>query len=45
MNNNPHISETARRSLDALRRAVRKDGERKSNLGQYVIISRDGQTV
>lgn len=45
MKNNPRISETARRGLDALRRAVRKEVEKKSKLGQYVIISRNGQTV
>lgn len=45
MKNNPCISETARRGLDALHSAVRKEVEKKSKLGQYVIISRNGQTV
>ena len=45
MNNQTPISETARRGLNALHRAVRKEVEKKSKLGQYVIISRQGKTV
>lgn len=45
MNNQTSILETARRGLNALHRAVRKEVEKKSKLGQYVIISRQGKTV
>ena len=45
MSNQTPISETARRGLDGLHRAVRKEVEKKSKLGQYVIISRQGKTV
>lgn len=45
MNKNPRISETAKRGLKALHRAVRKEVEKKSQLGQYVIVFRNGKTV
>ena len=45
MNNHPHLSETAKRGLRALHRAVREEMEKKSRLGQYVIVIRNGKTV
>ena len=45
MNNHPHLSETAKRGLRALHRAVREEMEKKSRLGQYVIVFRNGKTV
>lgn len=45
MDKNPRISETAQRGVSALHRTVRKEVERKSQLGQYVIVSRNGKTV
>ena len=44
MNNHPHLSETAKRGLRALHRAVREEMEKKSRLGQYVVF-RNGKTV
>ena len=41
----PKLSETAIRGARALQAAVRKDLEKKSKLGQYVIVSRNGETV
>lgn len=35
----------AERGVRALHRAVREEFERKSKLGQYVIIRRNGKTV
>ncbi|WP_290566728.1 hypothetical protein [Akkermansia sp.] len=45
MNHHPHLSETAKRGLRALHRAVKKEMEKKSRLGQYVIVFRNGKTV
>ena len=45
MNNHPRLSETAKRGLRALHRAVREEMEKKSRLGQYVIVFRNGKTV
>lgn len=44
-NDQSHIKETAERGVRALRAAVRKELEKKSKLGQYVIVRRNGQTV
>lgn len=38
------LSENARKGLRALHRAVRNELEKKSKLGQYVIVYRDGKT-
>lgn len=45
MNNQPQLSETAKRGLRALHRAVRKEMGKKSRLGQYVIVFRNGKTI
>lgn len=45
MNHYPHLSETAKRGLRALHRAVKNEMEKKSRLGQYVIVFRNGKTV
>ena len=38
------LSKEGLEALDCLRRAVRKELERKAMLGQYVIISRNGRS-
>lgn len=39
------VESYAERGIRALHRAVREEFEKKSKLGQYVIVSRNGKTV
>lgn len=45
MKSEPILPESVERGLRALHRAVRKELEKKSKLGQYVIVYRNGKTV
>ncbi len=45
MSENIQLSNEAKQGVRALRRAVKKEVEKKSKLGQYVIIRHQGKTV
>ncbi len=45
MSESVQLSESDKQGVRALRRAVRKEVEKKSKLGQYVIILHEGRTV